>query len=92
LPALEPSRIFFVHPDELDQIVDSEVGEGLDTVFPDAIDPHDTVRDLHFVGDVPELDAGRRGDMLRRYNQRVSLDVLLLLLFSYSGTPDLSAT
>ncbi|KRQ88653.1 hypothetical protein CQ10_38055 [Bradyrhizobium valentinum] len=40
-PALEPSRIFFVHPDELDQIFDSEVGEGHDAVFAGAIDPDD---------------------------------------------------
>ncbi len=26
VPALEPSRIFFVHPDELDQVFDTEVG------------------------------------------------------------------
>ncbi|KRR13636.1 hypothetical protein CQ10_38720 [Bradyrhizobium valentinum] len=35
LPALEPSRIFFVHPDELDQVFDTEVGERLDPVFSD---------------------------------------------------------
>ena len=54
LPALKPSRIFFVHPDELDQVFDTEVGERLDTVFSDAIDPDDAVLDLHFVGDVPQ--------------------------------------
>ena len=54
LPALEPSRIFFVHPDELDQVFDTEVGERLDAIFSDAIDPDDAVLDLHFTGDVPQ--------------------------------------
>ena len=54
LPALEPSRIFFVHPDELDEVFDTEVGERLDAIFSDAIDLDDTVLDLHFTGDVPQ--------------------------------------
>lgn len=29
--------MFLVHPDELDQVFDSEVGERLDAVFADAI-------------------------------------------------------
>src|SRR5258708_26170980 len=54
LPAFEPSRIFFVEADELDQVFDSEVGECLDAIFSDAIDPDDTVLDLHFTGDVSQ--------------------------------------
>jgi hypothetical protein len=33
--ALEPSRIFFVHPNELDQVFDTKVSERLDAVFSD---------------------------------------------------------
>ena len=53
-PALEQPRTFFVHADEFGQIFDSQVGERLDTIFSDAIDPDDAVLDLHFVGDVPQ--------------------------------------
>ena len=36
----------FVHLDELDQVLDAEVGERQDAVFSDAIDPDDvTMRD-----------------------------------------------
>ena len=52
--ALEPSRVFFVHPNELDQVFDTEVGERLDAIFSDAIDPDETVLDLHFTGDIPQ--------------------------------------
>src|SRR6516165_5922717 len=52
--ALEPSRIFFVHPNEFDQVFDTEVGERLDAIFPDAIDSDDTVLDLHFTGDLAQ--------------------------------------
>ena len=31
--ALEPSRVFFVHPNELDQVFDTEIGERLDAIF-----------------------------------------------------------
>jgi hypothetical protein len=41
-PALEPSRIFFVHPNEFDQVFDTELGERLDAIFSDAIDLDDT--------------------------------------------------
>ncbi len=54
LPAFEPSRIFFVDADELDQVFDSEVGECLDTIFPGVIDPDDAVLDLHPTGDVSQ--------------------------------------
>ena len=40
--------------DELDQVLNAEVGERQDPVFSDAIDPNDTVLDFHFVGDIPE--------------------------------------
>jgi hypothetical protein len=52
-PALERSRTFFVHADEFGQVFDSEVGERLDAVLSDTLDPDDAVPDLHFVGDVP---------------------------------------
>jgi hypothetical protein len=39
--------------DELHQGLNSEVGEGHDAVFADAIDPDDAVRDFHLVGEVP---------------------------------------
>ena len=31
--APEPSRIFLVHPNEVDEVFDTEVGERLDAVF-----------------------------------------------------------
>jgi hypothetical protein len=31
-PAFEPGRVFFVHPEEIDQVFDAEVGERLDTI------------------------------------------------------------
>ncbi|MCK1641372.1 hypothetical protein IVA95_28375 [Bradyrhizobium sp. 157] len=37
--------------DELDEAFDAEVGERLDTVFANAIDPYASVLDLHFIGD-----------------------------------------
>lgn len=52
--APEQFRIFLIGPDEIDQVFDAEVGEGLDAVFSDAIDPDDAVFDLHFIGDVPQ--------------------------------------
>jgi hypothetical protein len=36
-----------VHPDELDEFFDTEVGERLDAIFSDTIDPDETVLDLH---------------------------------------------
>ena len=42
-----------MHLDELDQALNSEVGERQDPVF-DAMDPDDTVLDFHFIGDVPQ--------------------------------------
>src|SRR5262249_9692246 len=53
-PALKQSWAFFVHPDELHQVFDTDVGEGLDAIFADAIDPDDAVFDLHFIGDVSQ--------------------------------------
>ena len=43
-----------MHLDELDQVLNSEVGERQDPVFSDAIDPDDTVLDFHFIGDVAQ--------------------------------------
>jgi arginyl-tRNA synthetase len=57
----------------IDQVFDTEVGERLDTVFSDAIDPDDAILDLHFVGDVPQPvfvlaeilgDTGDGGDVM----------------------------
>ena len=53
-PALKQLRAFLVHPDEFDQVFDSEVSEGLDAMFSDAIDPDGAVFDLHFIGDVSQ--------------------------------------
>jgi len=62
-----------MHFDELDQTLNTEVGERQDTVFADAIDPDDTVLDFHFVGNVPQPilvfaelfgDAGDSGDVM----------------------------
>ncbi|MCA6120252.1 hypothetical protein J6524_36345 [Bradyrhizobium sp. WSM 1738] len=54
MPAFEPSRIFFLHTNELDQVFDSEVGERPDAIFSYAIGPDDAALDLHFIGDVPQ--------------------------------------
>lgn len=53
-PAFEPGRAFFVHPEEIDQVFDAEVGERLDTILPDAVDPDDAILDLHFDGDIAQ--------------------------------------
>jgi hypothetical protein len=45
LPAFEPSWIFFVYTDELDQVFEPEGGECLDAIFSDAVDPDDAVLD-----------------------------------------------
>ena len=54
IPTLEQRWIVLVHLDELDQALNSEIGERQDPVFSDAIDPDDTVLDFHFIGDVPQ--------------------------------------
>lgn len=54
LPALEPGRNIFVHLDELDQVLDTEVAERLDLIFSDAVDPDEAIPDSHFVGGVPQ--------------------------------------
>ncbi len=43
---------FFVHFDEINEVLDSEVRDGHHAVFADAVDPYHTVFDVHFVGDV----------------------------------------
>ena len=59
--------------DEIDEVVDSEVGQGQNGFFADAIDPYDAVLGVHFVGDVSEPvfvftelfgDAVDRGDAM----------------------------
>jgi hypothetical protein len=52
-PALKQLGIFFVDLDELDEAFDAEVGERLDTIFANTIDPDGAVLDLHFAGDIP---------------------------------------
>lgn len=41
-----------MHPDQLGQRLDSEVGERHDAVFSDAVDPDDAILDVHFIGHV----------------------------------------
>ena len=62
-----------MHFDELDQTLNTEVGERQDAVFADAIDPDDAVLDFHFVGNVRQpilvfaelfCDAGDSGDVM----------------------------
>ena len=62
-----------MHLDELDQALNSEVGERQDAVFADAIDPDDAVLDFHLIGDVPQPilvfseilgDLGDGGDVM----------------------------
>ena len=53
-PGFEPSRVFFVDADELDQVFDSEVCECLDSKFSDAMDPDDAVLELHLTRDVSQ--------------------------------------
>ena len=69
----DSTRVLFVEPDQLDEVFDSEVGERLDAVFSDAIDPDDAILDFHFVGDVREpifvfaevfRDLGDDGDVM----------------------------
>jgi hypothetical protein len=48
----EQRWIVFVHLDELDQVLDAEVGERQDAVFSDPVDPDDAILDFHFIGDV----------------------------------------
>ena len=72
-PAFEPGRVFFVHPEEIDQVFDAEVGERLDTILPDAVDPDGAILDLHFDGDIAQqififtkilCDLGNGGDVV----------------------------
>lgn len=52
-PAREQFRTFFIRADEFGQVFDSEVGERLDAIFSDAIDPDDAVLGLRVIGDIP---------------------------------------
>jgi hypothetical protein len=52
--APEPVGVFLVEPDELDQVFDSEVGERLNAVLSDAIDPDYPVLDLHFYSELAQ--------------------------------------
>jgi hypothetical protein len=41
-----------VHLDELDQILDSKVGERHDAIFANTLDPDNAILDFHFIGNV----------------------------------------
>jgi hypothetical protein len=51
---------FACKPDKLDQVFETKIGEGLDAVFSDAVDPDDAILDLHFVGDIAQLQPRAR--------------------------------
>ena len=62
-----------MYPDELHQVFDAEVGERLDAILPDAVDPDDAILDLHFDGDIAQqififtkilCDLGNGGDVV----------------------------
>lgn len=72
-PALKQLGIFSVHLNELDEAVDAEVSERLDTVFANTIDPDSAVLDLHSIGNVSQpififtevlRDLGNGGDVM----------------------------
>jgi hypothetical protein len=46
-----------VHPDELDEVFNTEVGEGLDAVFANTVDPDYSVLNFYFIGDVSIIEA-----------------------------------
>src|SRR5258705_10142999 len=46
--------MIFVDLDELDQVLDSEVGERQGGIFSDSINPDDTVLDVHLIGDIAQ--------------------------------------
>ena len=48
----EKGGIAFVHFDQLDEVLDAEVGERHDAVFSDPLDPDHPILDFHFIGDV----------------------------------------
>lgn len=52
IPSREQRGILFIHFDEIDEGLDSEVREGHHAVLADAIDLYHAVFDIHFVGDV----------------------------------------
>jgi len=72
-PALKQLGIFSVHLNELDEAVDAEVSERLDTVLANTIDPDSAVLDLHSIGNVSQpififtevlRDLGNGGDVM----------------------------
>ncbi|PPQ16452.1 hypothetical protein CV770_26385 [Bradyrhizobium sp. AC87j1] len=54
----EQLGVFFVEPDELDQVFDVKVGERLNTIFADAIDPNQAVL-YTAICDMPIQDSPR---------------------------------
>jgi hypothetical protein len=51
---LEQREVFFVHFDEIDQVLDSKIGERHNAVLADPADPDHAVLDFHLHGDVEE--------------------------------------
>ena len=45
-------RVLLSDLDQLDEILDTEVGEREDAIVVKAVDPYDAILDLHFKGDV----------------------------------------
>jgi hypothetical protein len=79
LPAREQLGVFFVEPDELDQVFDAKVGGRLNTILAEAIDPDQAVLNLHFDGNVAQsvlvftevfCDLGDGGDVMNLVDVR----------------------
>ena len=51
---LEQGGIVFVHFDQLDEVLDAEVGERHDALIARAVDPDQAILLIHFGGDVPQ--------------------------------------
>lgn len=73
MPAFEPGRVFFVDAEEIDQVFDTEVGEGLDAILTNAVDPDEAILNLHSDGDIAQqififtkilCDLDNGGDMM----------------------------
>ena len=76
--ALWERWVLFVDFDQLDQALDSEVGERHDFVVAESMDPDHTVLCFHFIGDFPEpvhAFAEALGDAVNRRDARYFVDV-----------------
>ena len=77
-PTLEQRRVGFMGFDEIDEVVDSEVGEGQNAVIAEPVDPYDAVLCVHLVGDVVQpvfAFAEILGDAVDRCDARDLVDV-----------------